>query len=91
MNDMRNNDGLPFDEDDDGGIAHGTGEGWGSPEDLAAVVDHVQSIPPGVNSWGLEDGLVETLPRAASVADVLNYSDYVEKMAARPPAHPDRS
>lgn len=47
--------GLPFDEDDDDGIAHGTGEGWGSPEDLAAVVHHVQSTPPGVDPWGLDE------------------------------------
>lgn len=54
-------------EDPDGRSHAGEpGEGWGAPEDLAAVVRHVQSTPPGVDPWGLEDGHQrQPLPRAA--------------------------
>lgn len=44
-----------IDPDDGTGGDDGTGEGWGTPEDLAAVVRHVQSLPPGVEPWGLDE------------------------------------
>jgi len=53
-----------IDPEDEHGGDDGDGEGWGTPEDLAAVVRHVQSTPPGVDPWGLEDE-VAALPRAA--------------------------
>lgn len=53
-----------IDPDDPHGGDDGTGEGWGTPEDLAAVVEHVRSLPPGVEPWGLDDG-EEGFPRAA--------------------------
>ena len=48
---------------DDGGN-DGDGEGWGTREDLEAVVRHAAQTPPGVELWGLEDGAMP-LPRAA--------------------------
>ena len=45
-----------IDPEDEHGGDDGTGEGWGTPEDLAAVVEHVQSTPPGVDPWGLDEG-----------------------------------
>jgi len=51
-------------EDPDGRSHAGEpGEDWGAPEDLDAVVRHVQSTPPGMDPWGLEDEV--GLPRAA--------------------------
>jgi len=47
---------------DDGGD-DGTGEGWGTPEDLAAVAEHVRATPPGASPWGIEGE--DTMPRAA--------------------------
>lgn len=52
-----------IDPDDETGGDDGDGEGWGSPEDLAAVAEHVRSAPPGYEHWGLEDEV--GLPRAA--------------------------
>lgn len=53
-----------IDPDDEHGGDDGTGEGWGTPEDLAAVVEHVRATPPGgVDPWGLDEG--QPLPRAA--------------------------
>ena len=49
--------------DDGTGGDDGDGEGWGSPEDIAAVVEYVQSLPAGVEPWGLSGD--EGLPRAA--------------------------
>lgn len=44
-----------IDRDDETGGDDGDSEGWGSLEDLAAVVRHVRSLPPGVDPWGLDD------------------------------------
>ncbi len=49
-----------FDDEDDDGDA----EGWGTPEDLQAVVEHVRRVPRGWDPWGGQPVKVPVVEKA---------------------------